>query len=113
MAEYPTASHITAAAARIEKTADNYTVYRYDENDDLQQIATDVPIAVQPFKSVNNPAVQGEERQDDFYCFVPLGYDVKKGDVMKIDGVHYVISEFKKFGTHVEFTLRESEETDG
>lgn len=110
---YPTAGMIAAATDMIEKTADRYTIWRYDPAaEDLVEHLADVPITVQPYSSSLRLAAGGYEAMDDYLCFVPAGYDIVKGDVVKIGGIHYLVTSLNAYGTHVELTLKINGEAD-
>ena len=108
---YPTADMISAAAETIALTGDLYTVYRYVD-DDLTEQFTNVPITVQPITSALVLAAYGNEQKDDYQCFIPVAYDVHKGDVIKIEGTHHLITGVKNLGTHLEATLKITGEAD-
>jgi hypothetical protein len=70
-----------------------------------------IKVYLQPRDSSYRRSVRGVENSIDFTGFAAAVSDIQKGDRTAVDRIYYVVNALNNRGTHLEFCLKQTDET--
>jgi hypothetical protein len=109
MPELPDSSMKEAANRIIDLLGDDMDFYRFQDGT-WSELISAIKVYIQPRDSSYRRSVRGIEIYTNLKGFASSSADIRKGDRTAIDDTYYVINALENRGTHLEFSLKQTDE---